>query len=1096
MSEKTEKNKKTDTIKKDINIKTNSDMFSLVEKKIEFFKDVIQKTIIHVYKNKSLDILGISDVSTCIERLGEISKKIQELADIKHNTDNLINSLQTINNELSSLLKNYGTDNLEDLLLVCFGNNNKIITDDTQIEKIDKLELLKKYFHPTSYKVASKKDELKQKKSEDVTDENDNDNLICYDVVSLYKQFHMKVYGLKLIIHSSTLKKSLIIFGIVDDVIVDFLNNKYILNKKTLLKENVPQEDNFKNDSFDKFLSSLILKDFFINENEKDFYSKYVGYISQNNSLKQKQIAQSVKEFIADDMYNKRNTLIHLLIRSSNYENQYLAYLLYDLLSNDANGSVDTQEQTIIFDSFPWPIKQCFKQAMKKTIQYTNELSNFDINKIPIEQQICLLKAPDNVKEKAMMKLKEVKAKAEDSGSKARQYLDGLLKIPFNVYRREPILNMMEKIRTQFKDTYNKYDIDKAFPEIPVKEKYTSIEVLKYMKKIKGDTTIDNSEKLVKIKEYLTTGDKKKLTNNIISINELLKKHNKKYDKIKHAGLNKEQLKTEIEKFIAFCEKPETQENQELQQDVITRFIGWCNIHPLINNFEFSNNITSINDNMKQITDYMTDVKTTLDKAVHGHDKAKKQIERIIGQWINGDIDNNSSHVLGFEGNPGIGKTTLAKGLANCLKDENGNNRPFALIALGGDSNASTLLGHSYTYVGSNHGSIVQILIDKKCMNPIILFDEVDKISKTEHGKEITGVLTHLLDSTQNTSFQDKYFSGIDLDLSKALFILSYNDPESIDKILLDRVHRIKFDSLSVEDKIAISNRHLLPELYKQIGLIDMIYFSNEVLKFIIEEYTLEPGVRKLKEKLFEIVGDLNLEILKNTFTEFDFPIQITIDDIKKKYFKDKREMKVYKIHDACKVGVINALWANQMSQGGVLPLQASFIPSSKFLDLTLTGSMGDVMKESISVSLTNAWNLTSQERQKYLIEKYNDVKNNSVCGIHIHCPDISTKKDGPSATTAFTVLIYSLFNDIKIKNYVGLTGETHFGLFLTEIGGLQEKIIHSIKSGITEFIFPKENQCDFDKIMEKYKGNEIIDGIKFHSVSHLDDVFDLILEK
>ena len=1096
MSEKTEKNKKTDTIKKDINIKTNSDMFSLVEKKIEFFKDVIQKTIIHVYKNKSLDILGISDVSTCIERLGEISKKIQELADIKHNTDNLINSLQTINNELSSLLKNYGTDNLEDLLLVCFGNNNKIITDDTQIEKIDKLELLKKYFHPTSYKVASKKDELKQKKSEDVTDENDNDNLICYDVVSLYKQFHMKVYGLKLIIHSSTLKKSLIIFGIVDDVIVDFLNNKYILNKKTLLKENVPQEDNFKNDSFDKFLSSLILKDFFINENEKDFYSKYVGYISQNNSLKQKQIAQSVKEFIADDMYNKRNTLIHLLIRSSNYENQYLAYLLYDLLSNDANGSVDTQEQTIIFDSFPWPIKQCFKQAMKKTIQYTNELSNFDINKIPIEQQICLLKAPDNVKEKAMMKLKEVKAKAEDSGSKARQYLDGLLKIPFNVYRREPILNMMEKIRTQFKDTYNKYDIDKAFPEIPVKEKYTSIEVLIYMKKIKGDTTIDNSEKLVKIKEYLTTGDKKKLTNNIISINELLKKHNKKYDKIKHAGLNKEQLKTEIEKFIAFCEKPETQENQELQQDVITRFIGWCNIHPLINNFEFSNNITSINDNMKQITDYMTDVKTTLDKAVHGHDKAKKQIERIIGQWINGDIDNNSSHVLGFEGNPGIGKTTLAKGLANCLKDENGNNRPFALIALGGDSNASTLLGHSYTYVGSNHGSIVQILIDKKCMNPIILFDEVDKISKTEHGKEITGVLTHLLDSTQNTSFQDKYFSGIDLDLSKALFILSYNDPESIDKILLDRVHRIKFDSLSVEDKIAISNRHLLPELYKQIGLIDMIYFSNEVLKFIIEEYTLEPGVRKLKEKLFEIVGDLNLEILKNTFTEFDFPIQITIDDIKKKYFKDKREMKVYKIHDACKVGVINALWANQMSQGGVLPLQASFIPSSKFLDLTLTGSMGDVMKESISVSLTNAWNLTSQERQKYLIEKYNDVKNNSVCGIHIHCPDISTKKDGPSATTAFTVLIYSLFNDIKIKNYVGLTGETHFGLFLTEIGGLQEKIIHSIKSGITEFIFPKENQCDFDKIMEKYKGNEIIDGIKFHSVSHLDDVFDLILEK
>ena len=1106
MSEKTEKNKKTETIKKDINIKTNSDMFSLVEKKIEFFKDVIQKTIIHVYKNKSLDILGISDVSTCIERLGEISKKIQELADIKNNTDNLINSLQTINNELSSLLKNYGTDSLEDLLLVCFGNNNKIITDDTQIEKIDKLELLKKYFHPTSYKVASKKDELKQKKSEDTTDENENDNLMCYDVVSLYKQFHMKVYGLKLIIHSSTLKKSLIIFGIVDDVIVDFLNNKYILNKKTLLKENTPQEDNFKNDSFDKFLSSLILKDFFINENEKDFYSKYVGYISQNNSLKQKQIAQSVKEFIADDMYNKRNTLIHLLIRSSNYENQYLAYLLYDLLSNDANGSVDTQEQTIIFDSFPWPIKQCFKQAMKKTIQYTNELSNFDINKIPIEQQICLLKAPDNVKEKAMMKLKEVKAKAEDSGSKARQYLDGLLKIPFNVYRREPILNMMEKIRTQFKDTYNKYDIDKAFPEIPVKEKYTSIEVLKYMKKIKGDTTIDNSEKLVKIKEYLTTGDKKKLTNNIISINELLKKHNKKYDKIKHAGLNKEQLKTEIEKFIAFCEKPENketqetqetqenQENQELQQDVITRFIGWCNIHPLINNFEFSNNITSINDNMKQITDYMTDVKTTLDKAVHGHDKAKKQIERIIGQWINGEQD---GYCFGFEGPPGVGKTSLAKrGLANCLKDDNGTSRPFAMIQMGGDSNGSTLHGHGYTYVGSNHGSIVQILIDKKCMNPIIFIDEVDKISRTEHGKEIVGILTHLLDPTQNDCFQDKYFTGIDLDLSKALFILSYNDVDAIDKILLDRVHRIKFSSLTLEDKLVISKTHILPEVYKKMGLEDVILFKDEVLKFVIEEYTLESGVRKLKEILFEIVGEINLDVLKNNDNNYEFPITMTIDDIKTKYFKDKREVKVYKIHNENKVGVINALWANQLSQGGVLPLQANFIPSNKFLDLILTGSMGDVMKESISVSLTNAWNLTSFERKQYLIEKYNNVKNNIIYGIHIHCPDISTKKDGPSATTAFTVLIYSLLNDIKIKSYFGITGETHFGLLLTEIGGLQEKIIHSIKSGIKEFIFPKENQKDFDKIMDKYKDNKIIDGIKFHSIENIDEVFNLILDK
>jgi ATP-dependent Lon protease len=279
--------------------------------------------------------------------------------------------------------------------------------------------------------------------------------------------------------------------------------------------------------------------------------------------------------------------------------------------------------------------------------------------------------------------------------------------------------------------------------------------------------------------------------------------------------------------------------------------------------------------------------------------------------------------------------------------------------------------------------------------------------------------------------------------------------------------------------------------------LKDVIYFSDEVLKYVIEEYTLEPGVRKLKEILFEIIGEINLNVLKNhSNIDITLPITISIDDIKNKYFKDKKEVKIYKIDNESKVGVINALWANQMSQGGVLPIQASFIPSNKFLELILTGSMGDVMKESISVSLTNAWNLTCLERQKYLIKKYNDPKNNNVCGIHIHCPDISTKKDGPSATTAFTVLIYSLLNDFKIKNYFGITGETHFGLYLTEIGGLQEKIIHSIKSGVTEFIFPKENQSDFNKIMEKYKDNNIIKGIKFHSISHIDEVLALILDK
>ena len=1066
-------------IKKEINNKTSNDVLALVEKKVDFFKDVIQKTIIHVQKNKFLDILGISDVGLCIEKLGELSKKIKELTNIK-NADNLINNLQLINNELSSLLKNYGTDCLEDLLLVCFGNNNKITTNEIENEK---LELLKKYFHPTSYKVVNKKDELKQKKS-DETDE--NVNLCCSDVVSSYKQFHMKVYGVKLYIHSSILKKSLIIYGIVDDIVIDFLNNKYVTKMKKQIAENLPQEEEFKKESFDKFMSSLMLKEFLIYENEQDIYNKYIGCLTQNNTLKQKQISQTVKEFISDDMYNKRNTLMNLLIRSNNYDNQYLAYLLYDLLSNDSNGNVDTQEQTILFDSFPWPIKQYFKQAMKKTVQYTNELSNFDINKIPIEQQICLLKASDSVKEKAMMKLKEVKAKSEDSGSKARQYLDGLLKVPFGAYKREPILNMMENIRTQFKDMYKKHSINNVFPEIPNKEKYTSIEVLKYVKKIQGETcSNDKDEQLEKIKKYLIAGDKKKLTLNITMINELLKKNNKKDNKIKHHLLNKEQLRVEIEKFIDFCN---LQENANLLKETIETFISWCNINPVLNNLEVKNDLTSLNNNMKKITEYMSEVKSTLDKAVHGHDKAKKQIERIIGQWINGEQD---GYCFGFEGPPGVGKTSLAKrGLSDCLKDDKGVSRPFAMIQMGGDSNGSTLHGHNYTYVGSTWGSIVQILIDKKCMNPIIFIDEVDKISRTEHGKEIVGILTHLLDPAQNDCFQDKYFTGIDLDLSKALFILSYNDVNVIDKILLDRVHRIKFNSLSLEDKLIICKTHILPEVYKKMGLEDIISFNDDVLKFIIEEYTTEAGVRKLKEILFEIVGEINLDVLKNN-NDYEFPIQISVDNVKNKYFKDKHQVIIRKVPEENLVGFANGMYATSLGNGGTLPIHAKFFPSEQFLELKLTGLQQDVMKESMHVALTVAWNLTSEERKKEVRALY-DGKNNKY-GINIHPGDGSVQKDGPSAGGIITVVLYSLLNDIPIRAKVAMTGEIQMSGDITAIGGLNHKILGSIKAGVKEFIYPKENKKDFDEFYEKYKNDEVLIGIKFYEVHHISEALKFI---
>ena len=212
---------------------------------------------------------------------------------------------------------------------------------------------------------------------------------------------------------------------------ISFLNNyEFIKKRLELINFNKPNEEYFHNNIFERFIESLTLKDLLI-YSPNDIYKRYCGCINQLQNIKQKTINQNIKDFINKDLYIQRTTLIQLLIMNNETEFQYLAYLLYDLLSNDSAGSIDTQEQTLLYDSLPWTIKKYFKDAMKQTIEYTNNLNNFDETKIPIEQQICLMKAPINVKEKAMNKLKEVKAKSEDSGTKAKQYLEGLLKIPF-----------------------------------------------------------------------------------------------------------------------------------------------------------------------------------------------------------------------------------------------------------------------------------------------------------------------------------------------------------------------------------------------------------------------------------------------------------------------------------------------------------------------------------------------------------------------------------------------------------------------------------------------------------------------------------------
>jgi len=1028
-----------------------------INKKISFFNNIIQQTILHVKKNKSLNILKETDIDNCIQMLINLNKKINELNNfilIHFNKDSIISQLQIINNEMSGILKIYGTDSFENLLMICFGNNKYINTEENNL----KYELLKKYFHPTSYKVLN-------------NETNEYKNFDCHDIVLSHSDFHYKLSGIKVYIYNSIINKYIIIYGIVDSVVIDLLNDKYINDKITILKQNIPNNSIFKTNSYDNFFHSLNLKDFIINTPE-DIYNKFIGNNYLYKIIKNKSLNIFIKDFLNCDLYSKRNLIILLLYNIEDLNNIYLCNVLFDLLSNE-NSLID--DQNILYESLPLSIKTHFNNNLKKILQETN--NNKDINSVSFENKIHLLKTNSIVKDKAFSKLKEIKLKSDDSCQKARNYLEGLLKIPFGNYRKEQFLEIMNKIKINFHKLTENNILDY---KIPIQESYTSLEISYHLNKINQcilqnynltETDIKN------MKKYYTQGDKNLLLENIIKINNIVSDHKILF--------NKKNTKQELKKIIL----------DFIDENIHNfSFINQLYVLIIINtNFITTNydtiicNTNKINNDFKYIKKYISNIRGYLDKSVYGHDNAKTQIEKIICQWLNGE---QKGYCFGFEGSPGVGKTSLAKkGIADCLKDENGVSRPFSFIKMGGDTNGSTLHGHNYTYVGSTWGSIVQILIDTQVMNPIIFIDEVDKISKTEHGREIIGILTHLLDFTQNDCFQDKYFNGIDLDLSKALFILSYNDPSAIDRVLLDRIHRIKFNHLSLNDKIVITNKYLLPEILNDMGLKSMIEIDNDTIIYLIENYTIESGVRKLKELLFEIIGEININIFKENIIITEYPIHLTISDIKK-YLKDKNEINPPVIFKENKIGVVNGMWANSLGQGGILQLFSQFFPGQFFMDLKLTGSLEKIMSESVHVAQTLSWNLTSKERKEWINNNYKTL------GIHIHAADGSITKDGPSGGVALTTLIYSLLNDFKIRQNIGITGEIDLDGNVCEIGGLDLKILGSLKSGINHFIFPKKNNKDYLNLIEKYKNNNKFENIKFSPVERIEEVFEIIFDK
>jgi len=950
----------------------------------------------------------------------------------------------------------------------------------------------------------------------------------------------MQVRGIRFTVVFPRTNQRIIVHGIVDDVVTDclFVGQSWIEQRKRDILQHTIHHMALDEELMQRITECMTIKDFLVSSDE-DMGRQALAIQNDVDYINQTNLADILKRFTSSDLLSQRQLLMSLLIHSgpivfssssssssSSSRSEVMgkescvpniAYILYDLMSSatvstsqclmeqqqqqppivlnpfskkmphtvtssssSSSSSVtkyDTKDQELLFSTFPWKVRRYFKHAMDYTMQYTNEMINrYDVSRVSLEQQVYVMKAPESVREKAMLKLKEIRGKADDSGAKAKQYLEGLLRMPFGIVLKEDILQRASQLRELYKSIMPK----NSNPNLSVMhiQQAQSIIIDDMWETCRREWLPSLSTKEVAdlYKKLINGGKQRTKTERIREINEFLEGVNKKNGN----GNNND-----------------NNDNSNTQSTMMA----------ILQRMQYRPHIVQTCLSMQSLWQTMQreiqQVRSILDASIYGHDHAKKQILKIVGQWMTGE---QSGYCFGFEGAPGVGKTSLAKkGLSQCLYNEaTKTSRPFVFIALGGTCNGSTLEGHSYTYVNSTWGRIVDALMDAKCMNPIIYIDELDKVSKTEHGKEIIGILMHLIDTTQNTGFQDKYFSGIDIDLSKALFIFSYNDASQIDSILLDRIHRIRFDALTVEDKKVIIRQYIVPEIERKMGMQGCVLLTEEIMEYLIETYTSESGVRKLKEVLFDLYGEINIRVLDPVSSsssptsssllspqvklqEVALPIVITQDEIENIYLKKYNPIRHKKIASplSSSVGMIHGLWANGLGNGGIIPIQASFFPTTTFLELKLTGQQGDVMKESMNVAKTLAWGMLSSDKQKEWIATFEATK----CqGIHIHCPDGATPKDGPSAGAAITLALYSLFLKKPIRNDVAITGEINLQGEITEIGGLEQKILGGIRAGIRHFLFPDQNVTDFKKYIEKYGEKIETHNVEFTSVSYFDE--------
>ncbi len=454
-----------------------------------------------------------------------------------------------------------------------------------------------------------------------------------------------------------------------------------------------------------------------------------------------------------------------------------------------------------------------------------------------------------------------------------------------------------------------------------------------------------------------------------------------------------------------------------------------------------------------------------LDRDHYGMKKVKERIlENLSVRALSQDI---KGQIICLYGPPGVGKTSVVKSVAEAL------GRKYVRVSLGGVKDESDIRGHRKTYVGSMPGRIINAVKQAGTKNPVILLDEIDKMSNDFRGDPSSAML-EVLDSEQNKDFRDHYIE-LPFDLSDVMFITTANNLDTIQPPLLDRMEVIELSSYTREEKFNIAKRHLIPKQIKKNGLkASMIRISNEVIYELIDSYTKEAGVRKLERVISSLCRKAAKEIVEGNVKRVSF----TASNIEKflgpkKYLPDI-------VSSEPQIGVVNGLaWT---SVGGVMmPLEVLIMEGKG--NVILTGSLGDVMKESAQIAVSYARSVAD----KYGIEKDFYSKKD----IHIHAPEGAVPKDGPSAGVTMITAMISALSGIKVRSDVAMTGEITLRGKVLPIGGLREKTMAAYKAGVKTVVIPYDNRADLEEIDETVR-----ESINFVLAGEIRDVLDVALLK